>query len=247
MVKKNKISSSSRDKLIDDFYRNFGSGGSRRQLLRFWWKVISWNAVVKSSYFIKRALDIVLSLLLLILLFPFILLIALVIKWFDGGDVLYISERIGKWGRPFPFPKFRTMVVDADKIKGKLFDQSDDVTQKRFKMKRDPRITPIGSFLRKSSLDELPQLYTVLVGDMSLVGPRPPLPEEVQHYTLEERRRLDIKPGITCFWQVLGRSSISFEEQVKLDLKYIESQSFFLDLKILLYTIPAILFGKGAY
>lgn len=139
------------------------------------------------------------------------------------------------------------MVIDADQLKESLEpakEFKDDVT---FKIKKDPRVTRFGRFLRKTSLDELPQLWCVIKGDMSLVGPRPPLPSEVAKYTLEDRRRLDVLPGLTGIWQVSGRSDIPFEKQVKLDLQYIESQSIWLDIKILLKTIPAVLLGKGAY
>lgn len=233
--------------MIDDLYQRYGQPRSKTSRLKFLWKKYAWIFVVKSSYFVKRALDIIISAACMVLFFPVFVMIAFIIKCSDGGPVLYVSERVGKWGKPFRFPKFRTMIVGADKIKEELLDQSDDRHLKRFKMKKDPRITTIGNVLRKTSLDELPQLWSVFIGDMSLVGPRPPLPQEVEHYTIDERRRLDIKPGITCFWQVSGRSSIPFDEQVKLDIKYIESQSMSLDFKLLLHTIPAIIFGKGAY
>jgi len=154
---------------------------------------------------------------------------------------------VGKWGKEFSFPKFRTMQVGAEQQKNHLKAQSTHPGDVTFKMKLDPRITFIGRFLRKSSLDELPQLWCVLKGDMSLVGPRPPLVEEVAKYTLAQRRRLDIAPGLTCIWQVSGRSELPFAQQVELDVAYIESQSLWLDIKLLLKTIPAILSGKGAY
>ena len=133
------------------------------------------------------------------------------------------------------------------KVNAEEFKDKEKWEYKRYKLKNDPRITFFGKFLRKTSIDELPQLWCVLKGDMTLVGPRPPLPEEVSNYTLEERKRLDIKPGLTCIWQVSGRSEIPFEGQVQLDIQYIESQNFWMDLKILLQTIPAVIFGKGAY
>lgn len=139
------------------------------------------------------------------------------------------------------------MIVGANEMKEKLEAQNEHKGGITFKIKKDPRITPLGRVLRKTSLDELPQLWCVLKGEMSLVGPRPPLPKEVANYTLDDRRRLDVIPGITCIWQVSGRADIPFDKQVHLDVEYIESQSFFLDVKLLLKTIPAVILGKGAY
>jgi lipopolysaccharide/colanic/teichoic acid biosynthesis glycosyltransferase len=207
-------------------------------------KKFAWALVVKGAHFLKRFIDIGVSLAFLVALSPLLLIVMLLVKM-DGGPVFYIAKRVGKFGQEFNFPKFRTMVPNADKIKQTL--KSDQETSKWFKMKNDPRITKLGRFLRKSSIDELPQLWTVLKGDMSLVGPRPPLPNEVALYSLEDRRKLDITPGITGLWQVSGRSDIAFPDQVRLDVAYIESQSVWLDLIILLKTIPAVIFGKGAY
>ncbi len=142
--------------------------------------------------------------------------------------------------------KFRSMIVNADKVKNELMDQN-EAGGVIFKMKRDPRITRVGRIIRKLSIDELPQLYNVLKGDMSLVGPRPSLPKEVDEYTLSDRRRLEVIPGLTCLWQVSGRSDINFEGQVRLDVQYLESQTFWGDIALLLKTIPAVLLGKGAY
>jgi lipopolysaccharide/colanic/teichoic acid biosynthesis glycosyltransferase len=139
------------------------------------------------------------------------------------------------------------MVPEADKKRESLLPYALHPEEKTFKIKRDPRITWIGRIIRKWSLDELPQLWCVLKGEMSLVGPRPPLPQEVEKYTLQERRRLDVRPGLTCIWQVSGRSEIPFSKQVALDVQYIESQSFWLDFKLLLKTIPAVILGRGAY
>jgi lipopolysaccharide/colanic/teichoic acid biosynthesis glycosyltransferase len=139
------------------------------------------------------------------------------------------------------------MVVGADKMKDQLLEQNESGAGVIFKMKKDPRITRVGSFIRRFSIDELPQLLNVLKGDMSLVGPRPPIPREVAEYTLEDRKRLHIKPGITCIWQVSGRSDIPFDQQVELDKQYILSKSLFTDIKILVLTVPAVLTGKGAY
>lgn len=154
---------------------------------------------------------------------------------------------MGLYGRHFNFLKFRSMYLDAEARRASLQSQNESADGVIFKMKNDPRVTPIGKFLRRTSLDEIPQLFNVLIGDMSLVGPRPPLPSEVREYTLEERKRLNVKPGLTCIWQVSGRSDIPFEQQVSLDKAYIRSHGFLSDLVILLKTIPAILSGKGAY
>ena len=171
---------------------------------------------------------------------------ALAIKIEDRGQIFFAQQRVGKNGKTFSMYKFRSMVPNADKMKDQLLgqDESKGVT---FKIKKDPRITRVGAVIRKLSIDEFPQFYNVLIGDMSLVGPRPAVPREVQEYSLEERERLRIKPGITCLWQIGGRSDLSFEQQVALDVEYIESRSFRNDLIILLKTVPAVLFGKGAY
>jgi lipopolysaccharide/colanic/teichoic acid biosynthesis glycosyltransferase len=165
----------------------------------------------------------------------------------NPGPVFYSQTRVGHNGREFPFFKFRSMVVGADKMKDQLLEQNESGAGVIFKMKKDPRITRVGSFIRRFSIDELPQLLNVLKGDMSLVGPRPPIPREVAEYTLEDRKRLHIKPGITCIWQVSGRSDIPFDQQVELDKQYILSKSLFTDIKILVLTVPAVLTGKGAY
>ncbi|OQY42308.1 MAG: hypothetical protein B6240_14120 [Desulfobacteraceae bacterium 4572_87] len=169
------------------------------------------------------------------------------IKLTDGGPILFWQTRIGLWGKEFPFPKFRSMVVNAEALKDELLEQSDHDDSITFKMKKDPRVTWIGRIIRKLSIDELPQLWCVFKGDMSLVGPRPPVPREVAEYTLADRRRLDVMPGLTCIWQVSGRGDIPFNEQVELDVQYIESRSLWFDIKLLLSTIPAVLLGKGAY
>jgi lipopolysaccharide/colanic/teichoic acid biosynthesis glycosyltransferase len=143
--------------------------------------------------------------------------------------------------------KFRSMYIDAEARKAALAKNNEMDGGVIFKMKHDPRITRVGRYIRRASIDELPQLWNVLKGDMSLVGPRPPVPSEVSQYTLSDRRRLEAKPGITCVWQVSGRSDIPFEQQVELDFAYIESQSLWMDIKLLLKTIPAVLLGRGAY
>jgi lipopolysaccharide/colanic/teichoic acid biosynthesis glycosyltransferase len=206
-----------------------------------------WASVVLGALAVKRGTDVLVSALALFALAPLFLLLAALIKLEDGGPILFWQKRIGQWGCTFQFPKFRSMVVNAEGLKKSLLDENDHGESVTFKMKRDPRITRIGKILRRGSLDELPQLWCVLKGQMSLVGPRPPVPQEVAEYSLEDRRRLDVKPGLTCIWQVNGRGDIPFPEQVSLDVEYIESQDFRLDLKLLLLTIPAVLLGRGAY
>jgi exopolysaccharide biosynthesis polyprenyl glycosylphosphotransferase len=194
----------------------------------------------------KRALDIAVSMLLLALSFPVIAFAALLIKISSPGSVLFKQKRIGLNGRMFTLYKFRTMIADAHARRDEVAHLN-EMNGPVFKMKEDPRVTPVGRWLRKFSLDELPQLWNVLKGDMSLVGPRPPIPEEVASYHRWHRRRLSMKPGLTCLWQVSGRNEIQdFDHWMKLDLQYIDNWSPRLDLKILLKTIPAVLSGKGA-
>jgi lipopolysaccharide/colanic/teichoic acid biosynthesis glycosyltransferase len=241
--------------LIEELYRRYDGDAAHVERaavrLRFWWKKYAWVMVINCSNLVKRLIDIVGALLALVVLTPLFATVALAIKLTDRGPILFWQTRVGQWGQEFPFPKFRSMVTNAEALKDKLLD-SNDHHQKgesniTFKMKRDPRVTWIGRLIRKLSIDELPQLWCVFKGDMSLVGPRPPVPREVAEYTLADRRRLDVVPGLTCIWQVSGRSDIPFDEQVKLDVQYIESQSLWLDIKLLFKTIPAVLSGKGAY
>jgi exopolysaccharide biosynthesis polyprenyl glycosylphosphotransferase len=206
-----------------------------------------WKAVVSSSYFLKRALDIIASLVAIILLSPVFLFTWLAIKLEDPGPSIFKQQRVGRWGKLFTMYKFRSMVMEAENLKSQLMDQNESEAGVIFKMKKDPRITRVGAIIRKFSIDELPQLFNVLYGDMSLVGPRPPVIAEVQEYSLSDRRRLDVTPGITCIWQVSGRSNIDFAGQVSLDVQYINSQSFVNDIIILFKTVPAVLLGKGAY
>lgn len=234
----------SRAALRDELYRRYRS--SRANLLRFHYKRCIWITVVGGAKCLKRFLDLSVAAALLIALAPLFTVVGLAIK-LSGGSVLYWHTRVGLWGREFPFPKFRSMVPNAEALKQKILAQNQHGTSVTFKMKNDPRVTWIGQILRRWSIDELPQLWCVLRGDMSLVGPRPPLPSEVERYTLRDRRRLDVKPGLTCIWQVSGRGDIAFAEQAELDVRYIESQSFVLDLVLLAKTVPAVLLGKGAY
>jgi lipopolysaccharide/colanic/teichoic acid biosynthesis glycosyltransferase len=177
-----------------------------------------------------------------------LLIIALLIRLEDGGPVLFWQARVGRYGCEFPFPKFRSMVVDADRRHTEVAHLNQHGVQGvTFKHVHDPRITRIGRFIRRTSIDELPQLWCVLKGDMALVGPRPPLPREVARYTQADRDRLVVKPGLTCIWQVSGRSEIPFPKQVALDVDYIRERSLWLDLKLLSKTVPAIIRGRGAY
>ena len=210
-------------------------------------KMKVWYATVRVSTILKRFFDITISLAGLVLLMPLFVLVAVLIKLTSPGPIFFVQYRVGRYGRHFRFFKFRSMYVDAEKRKKALLASNQSGDGVIFKMKNDPRITPIGKILRKTSFDEMPQLVNVLCGDMSLVGPRPPLPSEVAQYTLEDRKRLNVKPGLTCLWQIQGRSDIPFKKQVKLDLEYIQSSTLRQDLLILLKTIPAIISGRGAY
>jgi exopolysaccharide biosynthesis polyprenyl glycosylphosphotransferase len=194
----------------------------------------------------KRLLDIVSAILGLVLLSPVIALLAVIVRATSRGPVFYRSTRIGRGGRPFTFYKLRSMVKDAD-LKREHLSHLNEADGPVFKIARDPRITPIGRFMRTTSLDEIPQFWNVLKGDMSLVGPRPPIPEEVAQYEPWQLRRLDVRPGLTCLWQISGRSCIGFQEWMRLDLEYIRHRSLKLDVKILLRTIPAVLSREGAY
>ena len=215
--------------------------------LRLQFKRLLWLTVIRGAYFVKRLIDIVASILLLIILMPLFMIIMLLIYINSPGPVFYKQIRVGRWGKLFTMWKFRSMYLDADKRLKEIMAENEMTGGVIFKMKNDPRIIPIGRFIRKASIDELPQLWNVLKGDMSLVGPRPALPSEVNQYSLQDRQRLEVSPGITCIWQVSGRSNIPFPQQVELDTEYIQSQSLLLDLKLLLKTIPAVLLSRGAY
>ncbi|MCB5262259.1 MAG: sugar transferase [Candidatus Cloacimonetes bacterium] len=221
--------------------------GKKRSPLRMQLKISIWEWTVSFAKSIKAAMDFSGSLILLILLSPLFLVTAILIYITDPGPIFYVANRVGLNGAYFGFIKFRSMYKDADKHKDQLLKQNESKDGVIFKMKNDPRITRVGKFIRRFSIDELPQLFNVLKGDMSLVGPRPPLPLEVLQYSLEDRKRLHVKPGITCLWQIKGRSEIPFQQQVQLDMQYIRSQGIKNDLIILLKTIPAVISGKGAY
>jgi lipopolysaccharide/colanic/teichoic acid biosynthesis glycosyltransferase len=234
-------------KLREELMQRLSERNIKRRRWHYYRKMIMWDVMLGFSLGLKRLLDILGSLAGIILLLPVFIFTALAIVVENPGPVFYSQTRVGHNGREFPFFKFRSMVVGADKMKDQLLEQNESGAGVIFKMKKDPRITRVGSFIRRFSIDELPQLLNVLKGDMSLVGPRPPIPREVAEYTLEDRKRLHIKPGITCIWQVSGRSDIPFDQQVELDKQYILSKSLFTDIKILVLTVPAVLTGKGAY
>lgn len=194
----------------------------------------------------KRLVDVVASVFLLLLLAPLLALIALLIKITSRGPVLFRQVRSGLNGRRFTLLKFRTMVRGAERLRPAL-DHLNEMSGPVFKLRRDPRVTAVGWYLRRFSLDELPQLWNVLRGEMSLVGPRPSIPEEVSEYKRWQRRRLSMRPGLTCLWQVNGRNALDFDAWMELDLEYIDSWSPLLDLKILAKTIPVVLSGRGAW
>jgi lipopolysaccharide/colanic/teichoic acid biosynthesis glycosyltransferase len=193
----------------------------------------------------KRAFDFVGALLLLLLLSPVFLILALLVKLTSPGPVLYRWRVVGKGGLPFISYKFRSMVANADELKAEL-ENRNEMTGPVFKLTRDPRVTTVGNWMRRYSMDELPQLYSVVKGDMSLVGPRPPLVTEYERFTEYQKQKLVVKPGITCLWQVSGRNQVrDFDEWVKLDLEYIRNWSLMLDLKILLRTVCEVFAGSG--
>nr|WP_225809519.1 sugar transferase [Streptomyces spinosus] len=195
---------------------------------------------------LKAAVDRVGALLLIVLLSPLLLLLALAVRLGSPGPALYRQIRVGRYKTPFPMWKFRTMVVDADRLRNEL-EAANEHDGHMFKMRRDPRVTPVGRVLRRYSLDELPQLFNVLLGHMSLVGPRPPVPEEVVKYSPVEMRRLHVKPGLTGLWQVSGRSDLSWHETVSLDLRYVDNWSPSMDMNVMARTVRAVLNGQGAY
>ena len=195
----------------------------------------------------KRLFDVAVALGLLALLSPVFLIISLCVRLTDGGPVFFRQKRVGVNGRIFDFYKFRSMVVDAETKKADLVRMNKHQNSITFKMCRDPRVTWVGRILRKTSLDELPQLWNVLVGEMTLVGPRPAVVPEVQRYNSRERKRLAVPPGLTCIWQVSGRADLDFQQQVELDIRYIRERSLWTDTRLMLMTVPAVLSGKGAY
>jgi lipopolysaccharide/colanic/teichoic acid biosynthesis glycosyltransferase len=197
---------------------------------------------------VRRVMDVAISGVGLVVLAPLFAVVAFLIKKHDGGPVLFRQDRVGKDGKVFSFYKFRSMVLNADALKARLAAQNQHgETGITFKIKNDPRITPVGRFIRKFSIDELPQLYNVLKGDMAIVGPRPAVVAEVERYDEHDRGRLAVRPGLTCYWQIMGRAELDFAQQVELDLKYIAERSLINDVKIMLATPRAVIGGRGAY
>lgn len=194
---------------------------------------------------LKRLIDAALSLAVLAILFPVMLVVAALIKLTSPGPVFFVQKRVGMNQRQFKLYKFRSMVANAEERKSDLLHLNER-DGPAFKIENDPRITRIGRFIRKTSIDELPQLFNVLSGEMSLVGPRPPLPEEVKKYEWLFRKRLSVKPGVTCIWQISGRNNVSFDRWMEMDHEYVENWSVWLDLRILIRTIPAVVFSRGA-
>lgn len=192
----------------------------------------------------RRAADILIAGLGLVMVLPILIFVACAIKGTSKGPVLFSQRRVGRHGRDFKIWKLRTMYVDAEARRSALVSTTNEI---RFKMRNDPRITPVGRLLRRFSVDELPQLWNVFIGDMTLIGPRPALCSEVDQYDAIALRRLEVQQGLTCLWQVNGRSELSFEDQVRLDIEYIDRTSAIDDLRVLARTIPAVLGGRGAY
>lgn len=197
------------------------------------------NIIIYS--FFKRLIDVLCSLLGLMLLSPILLVIVILIKLESKGPVIFSQKRVGLNGKEFNMYKFRSMVVNAEELKEKLAEKN-EMSGPMFKIKDDPRITKIGKFIRKTSIDEIPQLFNILKGEMSLVGPRPSLPNEVKEFEPWMLKRLEVKPGLTCYWQVMGRNKIDFEDWMKLDIKYVNERCFCLDIKLILKTF-FVLFG----
>lgn len=196
-------------------------------------------------FFLKRTLDILLSLIGLIALSPILLIVILAIKLESKGEAIFSQERVGMNGRVFKMYKFRSMVANAEELKEKLEDNN-EMDGPMFKMKDDPRITKVGKFIRKTSIDEVPQLVNVLKGEMTLVGPRPSLPEEVELFEDWMRERLEVKPGLTCYWQVMGRNTIGFEDWMRLDVKYVRERNTWLDIKLIFKTFGVFLGDEHA-
>lgn len=227
--------------VMHSYLKNYEQSSRRYKIKKSLW---AFSIVLRDTT--KRVLDFVAAIILMILFTPLFLAVAMIIKFTSKGNIFFIQQRVGLHGKIFNMYKFRSMVVDAEELKSKLMQQNQSKDGVIFKMKDDPRITKIGKFIRKTSIDELPQLLNVLKGQMSLVGPRPPVIEEVKLYNMDDKKRLDVKPGITCIWQVSGRSTIPFKEQVRMDKEYIKNQSIYMDVVLLLKTIPAVLFQKGS-
>lgn len=195
---------------------------------------------------IKRLIDIICSFVGILVLSPLFIIIAIIIKFTSKGPVFFSQKRVGRNGKEFDMYKFRSMVVNAEELKEKLAAQN-EMSGPMFKMKDDPRVTKVGKFIRKTSLDELPQLWNVLKGDMSLVGPRPSLPKEVAQFDEWMYKRLEVKPGLTCYWQVSGRNNIDFEDWMKLDIRYVEEKNLWIDIKLICKTVFVLFGDKNAH
>lgn len=199
----------------------------------------------KIYFFIKRFVDILGALVGIILLSPLLFIVSVLIKIESKGPIIFSQDRIGKDGEVFRIYKLRSMVENAEELKKKLIDEN-EMSGPMFKIKNDPRITKLGKFIRKTSIDELPQLFNVLKGDMSLVGPRPSLPSEVLEFEPWMKKRLMVKPGLTCYWQVMGRNNIDFHDWMLLDIKYVETMSMKVDIKLIIKTFFVLFGDKNA-
>lgn len=230
---------------LSDFYIHPISKAQSTDFMDFPAVVYSSEPDDRFQLTVKNCMDRIGGLIGLILAMPIGILAAAAIKSEDGGPIFFRQVRAGKNGKPFTIYKFRTMVINAEKLRKKLLSKN-EMSGPVFKIKKDPRITKIGAWLRKTSIDELPQLINILRGEMSLVGPRPPLPAEVARYNRWQRRKLSVKPGLTCLWQINGRNHVDFDDWMKLDIEYIDNWSIWLDTKILVKTVPAVMKGSGA-
>jgi len=230
--------------ILADFYPHTIAKMSLNELMGVSLLVFDPTYRFEDALAVKRVVDILLAGTALVLISPVFIVTSLLIRLTSPGPIFFTQERCGLNGRRFNMLKFRTMVENAESMKDNL-DNLNEMAGPVFKIKKDPRITRVGRFLRKYSLDELPQILNVIKGDMSIVGPRPPIPAEVEKYEMWQRRRLSVRPGITCSWQISGRHNVGFDDWMKLDLQYIDTWSFKKDIKIILKTIPAVLRGTG--
>lgn len=229
-----------------EFMRSVGARSPWARL-RAHLAVRNWLLLLTLRAAAKRGLDIVAAVSGLVLLAPLLLITAAAIRIESPGPVLFRQVRVGKRARLFTMFKFRSMRITAEAEKQALSGKNESADGVLFKMKRDPRVTRVGRLIRRLSIDELPQLLNVLRGDMSVVGPRPAVPAEVDQYDLEARKRLQTKPGLTCLWQISGRSELAFSEQIDLDLRYLQARSLMTDIAIIAKTLPAVITGRGAY
>ncbi|MGH9786175.1 MAG: sugar transferase, partial [Terriglobia bacterium] len=232
-------------RVLVDFFPHLRSDISLDKLEHL--PLLTFSRTPENEYllFLKQAMDLALGVVLLVLTAPLLAAIALLVRLTSPGPAIYRQLRCGLNGRKFWFYKFRSMYQDADQMQAEVAHLN-EMDGPVFKSSRDPRVTPLGWFLRRTSLDETPQLFNILKGDMSFVGPRPPLPQEVAQYEKWQRRRLRMKPGLTCLWVLEGRNQINFARWMKLDMEYIDNWSLSLDFKILLLTVPRVLTGRGA-